>query len=120
MLSERRADELKRKSKDELIALILDAERQRDVAQGQLEALSQRLNTPIAELVDVADVELERDRLRVVCKAAADHIIDWYVRNLWNEHYSYDLDKAREVAEERPPRIVRQLRAALGEKSNAE
>lgn len=42
MLSERRADELKRKSKDELIALLLEAEQVRDRVQRVLASLQDR------------------------------------------------------------------------------
>lgn len=42
MVSEHRADELKRKSKDELITLLLEAERQRNAAQHGLDMFHSR------------------------------------------------------------------------------
>jgi len=47
------------------------------------------------------------------CEAAIDHIIAAHARELWNEHPSYEMEKARRIARENPPEIVRRLRAAM-------
>lgn len=59
------------------------------------------------------EAERQRDQLRAACEAAIDYIIAVYAHKLWNEHPSYDREKARKVAEANPPDVVVQLRAAL-------
>lgn len=45
-------------------------------------------------------------------KVAEKYIIAGYARKLWNEHHSYDTETARKAAEENPPPVVLQIRAA--------
>lgn len=46
------------------------------------------------------------------CKAAEQYIIAAHARELWNTHPAYDSEKARRAAEENPPPVVLQIRAA--------
>ncbi len=55
------------------------------------------------------------EELRSACRAAERYIVKEYARQLWNEHASYDLEKARYEAEANPPEIVLLLRSALGQ-----
>lgn len=65
-------------------------------------------------------IEQERDQLRAACEAAIDYIIAVHAHKLWNEHPSYDRERARRVAEADPPDVVLQIRAALREANDAE
>lgn len=44
---------------------------------------------------------------------AAGYIIAGHARQLWNEHPSYEMDKAWRIAKQSPPPVVLQIRAAL-------
>lgn len=72
----------------------------------------------VEEIATKGEIRHDCDQLRAACEAAIDYIIAVHAHKLWNEHQSYDTEKARKAAEANPPDVVLQLRAALKGKND--